>query len=196
MLREQRLMFFEESGEDNSYKKYNKYKEQIEEIKRNFPEDKKKRNEKITFKIYVELDTFADDVMKEINQYIKMMETKNLSNSESRKIIKTIKKIIGKSFSLSVDSEYKVKEDISTILNSSLDKLLNRYKKEIENAKKKIETDTNRLDNILKNKPNTATKLTVNFIKPHLKKLYCMRIECVEKELTCLIHILNKMKKR
>lgn len=45
MLREQRLMFFEESGEDKSYKKYNKYnkyKEQIEEIKRNFPKDDKK----------------------------------------------------------------------------------------------------------------------------------------------------------
>lgn len=196
MLREQRLMFFEESGEDNSYKKYNKYKDQIEEIKRNFPEDKKKRNEKITFKIYVELDTFADDVMKEITHYIKMMETKNLSNSESRKIIKTIKKIIEKSFSLSADSEYGVREDVSTILNSLLDKVLNGYKKEIENAKKKIETDTNRLDNILKNKPNTTTKLTVNFIKTHLKKLYSMRIECAEKELIDMIHKLNKMKKR
>lgn len=148
MLREQRLMFFEESAEDNSYKKYNKYKEQIEEIKRNFPEEK--RNEKITFNSYIELQMFADDTMKEINQYIKMMETKNLLNSESRKIIKTIKKIIEKSFSLSADSEYGVREDISTILNSLLDKVLNGYKKEIENAKKKIETDTNRLDNILK----------------------------------------------
>ena len=196
MLREQRLMFFEESGEDNSYKKYNKYKEQIEEIKRNFPEDKKKRNEKITFKCYIELYNFADIVMKRVNRYIKIMESKSLSNSESRKMIKCIKDFIDHSFSLSADSEYEAISDISTVLNTSLDKILNGYKKEIETAKKKIETDTNRLDNILKNKPDRTTKLTVNFVKTHLEKLYGMRIVCAEKEMVVMIHTLNKMKKR
>lgn len=201
MLREQReeifntLMVFEESTEEKTFKKYNKFKEQIEEIKRDFPEDKKKRNLTLVWKTYLELEMLSKEVIKEINHYIKIMESKNLSNSESRKIIKTLKDYKEKSLFLITDSEYSVKENISTLLNSSLDSLLKYYKNDIDKMKKKIETDTKRLDGIIKNNPNMTTKLTVNFIKSNIKKLYGMTIERDEKELTSLIYTINKVKK-
>ena len=202
MLREQReeifntLWYLKESTEEKTFKKYNKFKEQIEEIKRDFPEDKKKRNLTLVWKTYLELEMLGNEVIKEINHYIKIMESKNLSNSESRKIIKTLKDYKKKSLFLITDSEYSVRENISTLLNSSLDSLLNSYKNDIDKMKKKIETDTRRLDGIIKNNPNMTTKHTVNFIKSNIKKLYSMTIERDEKELTALIYTINKVKKR
>lgn len=149
----------------------------------------------LVWKIYPEVDVLSEKVTKKISHYIKMMESNNLSNSESREIIKTIKKYKEESLHLIIYSEYSTKEKISNILNSSLDVFLKSYKNDIDTMEKKIETDTNRLDVILKNKPNMATKLAANCIKSNMKKLYSMKIECDEKELTSLIYTINKIKK-
>ena len=197
MLREQRLMFFEESGEDNSYKKYNKYKEQIEEIKRNFPEDKKDE------KVVILNRGNIEKVCKEYSVFLVQSYTELKSGKKARSIQIRLKadefnhSLLAAQGSCSHEQPIIMKA--SDLLNSTLDKQLKQYKSSIdkctEEAKGKSDFSRNIIE-LRKTFKNIYVKAACNSLLSLHKKLNKAKIEFDEKNLKDMISELKDIKRK
>ena len=198
MLREQRLMFFEESGEDNSYKKYNKYKEQIEEIKNGFPEDKKNKQVSILNRGNIEKTCKQYSIF--LIQAYKELKSGNPTVARSVKIRMEAdefeRSLINAKGSCSHEKALIYKA--SDLLNSTLDKELKLYKSTIdkyEEATKGKDDFSKNIIELRKSFKNIYQKAACNSLKSLHKKLNKAKIEFDEKNLEDMIDGLKDIKR-
>lgn len=196
MLREQRLMFFEESGEDNSYKKYNKYKDQIEEIKNGFPEDKK--NKQVSITNY----GIADKLCKECEAFL-VHSYNELKSNKTRSIQIRMKADEYNNILKGIRTFYQPKNPlvikISDLLNSTLDKQLNQYKASIENYGKNVKGEGDfqkKLIELRKSYKNIYAKAACNSLNSLFKTLNKSNIEITELYLKDMIDELKNIKRK
>lgn len=197
MLREQRLQFFEEktvsrySGKRN--KKIETYKREIEEIKRNFPEDKKDEIVKILNR--EPLNNEINNHMEFVNQVLKEIESDNmtaprfleiqLKSSKFKKSISHVEKSLNKDKVLTAKA--------SNVIGHLLDNQLDRYKKSITDFGKETDRLLGDVNKVKKTLTNRFAKSACTPIEGLIKNAYIAKCENVEAYLKEMISEMKKL---
>lgn len=196
MLREQRLEFFEEKTVSRYSRKGNKkieaYKKEIEEIKRNFPKDKK--DEIVMILNRSSVTSLINEYMEFINKVLKEIESDNMTASRFLEIqmkSSNFKKELSHAKSLDKDKHLQAKA--SNVISRLLDEQFERYNRTVNSFAKETDRLLEDIGKVKKTLKNRFAKSACTPIEGLIKKSYIAKTESVESYLKEIITETKKL---